>query len=121
MKMKYISVALFLAISSATLTSRSAELISPNAEVSVNLTRGSENLYEVIETVKEITASIIGGSPDFIQNDDRFFLELGMDSLDMLELEFRCNEYFCISVDITTLPRLATVRDLAEKILVLLP
>lgn len=99
MKIKYITLAAFIMMSMAAANETKATGVtdSPSIIHAIDISPYNYSREEVKEVVKMIIADIRNIEESSIQDDMLLMNDLGLDSLDMLELILECEEFFGIS------------------------
>ena len=69
-------------------------------------------MKSIEQIIKQIISEQIGKDVDTIYNDMIITKELGMDSLDMIELIMSVEDYFCIEIDDKIIETIKTVQDI---------
>ena len=70
----------------------------------------------ILERVKLAVASVIGTPVIEIDNNANFKNDLGLDSLDLIELEYKLEIFFKIELEIELLQQINTVQKVANFI-----
>lgn len=102
MKIKYIPLSLFLALSMFTCKTASAASVPIfNGSVfELNQSPFNYSRSEVRQIIKGMISDIIDIDPGIILNDDLLMYDLGLDSLNMLDLIMGCMEFFEIDFNL---------------------
>ena len=72
---------------------------------------------QVLEEVKQIVAEFTTKPPEDIQESDALIVNLGCDSLDIVEITMEVEEHFDISVPDEQSQEIRTVGDIADGVL----
>jgi len=76
----------------------------------------SDRKAELQTAVFEIVAELVSATPDEIKGDDRLREDLGLDSLQSMELLSRVSETFEIDPDLEEVMDLATVEEVVTSL-----
>lgn len=76
----------------------------------------SDRKEELQTSVFEIVAELVNATPDEIKGDDRLREDLGLDSLQSMELLSRVSETFDIDPDLEEVMDLATVSEVINSL-----
>ena len=121
MKIKYITLAAFIMLSMAATNESKATSISNPPIVIQNTDKSPYNYsrFEVKAVIKIMISEILDIEEGYIQDDMLLMEDLGLDSLDMLQLIWDCEEFFEISfneADALSYARLYTVEIFTDII-----
>lgn len=98
MKIKYITLAAFIMMSMAATTKSKAACVSnpPSIIHDIDTSPYNYSRVEVKAVIKTIIAEILDIEEGYIQDDMLLMEDLGLDSLDILQLIWECEEFFNI-------------------------